>query len=559
MAFKDKNEKDDFWDIDKLVPRKKSSLSPFASQDPVRDYTPPEPRADAVVTTSSERSADERSLSFSDRGQKRVSESETYYPEGHSLIRSVTVHHFIDKYDFYDNFRKTALIYFDYRPTARYDFVDFYSYQPQYSQLTPEQKNYYFYWRGELQRGRYIRSNSSYIRLYISEVLNLPDKIPPAEGILILCRLWREYRRQFPMLDSYLAAWICDYCLVHRLHLPIEELESFLPDVIAISSFKEFYLSGIEHAPSKIGAILSYLSDYDYRKSKYIDGDPEHSEEKRKEEAELFRKHIEGAMSLLLSDLWGECVDECRTGMPEKKRYDAFIGAVCTHKVKRKLEVEYYRIDKAEGLHRGVTAAVRYAENKIRALLGIKGRLSVKDLPTDYRSLIDYYFDAINKRAEKERQRASAPEYERLYDAPDEKMSSEGADEIERASWSTTMRLVEASDEEIPEALIPTEQIAEPECRAELSVEPQSSSDTEDNPDGYGLGDEELGYISMLLGIGESGSVVGGFDEAAIVERINEAFSDGFGDVIIEETPDGYTIIEDYREDITEWLLRLMK
>ncbi len=559
MAFKDKNEKDDFWDIDKLVPRKKSSLSPFASQDPVRDYTPHEPKADTVVTPTSERTADERSLSFSDRGQKRVSESETYYPEGHSLIRTVTVHHFIDKYDFYDNFRKTALIYFDYRPTARYDFVDFYSYQPQYSQLTPEQKNYYFYWRGELQRGRYIRSNSSYIRLYISEVLNLPDKIPPSEGIYILCRLWREYRKQFSMLDSYLAAWICDYCLVHRLLLPIEELESFLPDVIAVSNFKEFYLSGIEHAPSRIGAILSYLSDYDYRKSKYAEGDPEHSDEKRKEEAELFRKHIEGAMSLLLSDLWGECVAECRRGVAEKKRYDAFMGAICTHKVKRKLEVEYYRIDKAEGLHRGVSAAVRYAENKIRALLGIKGRLSVKDLPTGYRTLIDYYFDAINKRAEKERQRASEPAYERLYDAPNEKMSAEGADEIERASWSTTMRLVEASDEEMHEALIPTEEVTEPESRVDASFEPRSSADAEDTPDSYGLGSEEIRYIAALLGLGDVSSVSGSLDEAALVERINEAFSDGFGDVIIEETPDGYTVIEDYREDITEWLSRLMK
>ena len=43
-------------------------------------------------------------------------------------------------------------------------------------------------------------------------------------------------------------------------------------------------------------------------------------------------------------------------------------------------------------------------------------------------------------------------------------------------------------------------------------------------------------------------------DEEAMVERINEAFSDGFGDVIIEDTGDGFAIIEDYKEEITEWL-----
>ena len=121
------------------------------------------------------------------------------------------------------------------------------------------------------------------------------------------------------------------------------------------------------------------------------------------------------------------------------------------------------------------------------------------------------------------------------------------------------MRLVEASDEEMPEALIPTEEVTEPESRVNASVEPRSSADAEDTPDSYGLGSEEIRYIAALLGLGDVSSVSGSLDEAALVERINEAFSDGFGDVIIEETPDGYTVIEDYREDITEWLSRLMK
>ncbi|MBQ2738410.1 MAG: hypothetical protein IJF38_06935 [Clostridia bacterium] len=43
-------------------------------------------------------------------------------------------------------------------------------------------------------------------------------------------------------------------------------------------------------------------------------------------------------------------------------------------------------------------------------------------------------------------------------------------------------------------------------------------------------------------------------ENEATVERINEAFSDGFGDVIIENTGDGFALIEDYLEEITEWL-----
>ena len=42
--------------------------------------------------------------------------------------------------------------------------------------------------------------------------------------------------------------------------------------------------------------------------------------------------------------------------------------------------------------------------------------------------------------------------------------------------------------------------------------------------------------------------------EESIVEKINEAFSDGFGDIIIEPSDSGFAIIEDYREEILEWL-----
>ena len=40
-----------------------------------------------------------------------------------------------------------------------------------------------------------------------------------------------------------------------------------------------------------------------------------------------------------------------------------------------------------------------------------------------------------------------------------------------------------------------------------------------------------------------------------MVERINEAFADNFGDVIIEDDGMGnFTVIEDYCEEIIEWL-----
>ena len=44
-----------------------------------------------------------------------------------------------------------------------------------------------------------------------------------------------------------------------------------------------------------------------------------------------------------------------------------------------------------------------------------------------------------------------------------------------------------------------------------------------------------------------------------LADRVNEAFADGFGDVILEPTDEGYSVIDDYREDIEKWLLKIMK
>ena len=45
----------------------------------------------------------------------------------------------------------------------------------------------------------------------------------------------------------------------------------------------------------------------------------------------------------------------------------------------------------------------------------------------------------------------------------------------------------------------------------------------------------------------------------AVAEKINEAFSDNFGDVILECVDDGYAVIADYREDVENWLTKIVR
>ena len=214
-----------------------------------------------------------------------------------------------------------------------------------------------------------------------------------------------------------------------------------------------------------------------------------------------------------------------------------------------------------------VTAALKYTENKLRACLGVKSRLAIRDLPDEYKRIIDKYFEAEFERLKRERAKANQPEYERLYDAPEERVSLEDAIEIERASWKMTARLVEGTeaDSELDGGYSLADK-NEVEREEPISVPARENNDTESNAGGetYGLSDNEIDYIAAVYT--ENGSdkdaVVKriGMPEDAIAEKINEAFADNFGDVVLEISDSGeYRVIEDYFEEIGEWLQKITK
>lgn len=529
-----KDERDDFWNLEKLIP-KRQAASPFKTRNAVYDFSEEGKVVENEVAKS-------ESTRLTVPYKQEDAASFEYTPSNNSLIKRVRIIKRQDKYDFYESFRSAAKVNFDCRGAVS-DFVQFYSYLPQYSQLTPSQKSYYFYFRSEVRSGRYIKSDYSYLYLLVYEIINLPDLIPPDKGIKLLITLWREYRGRLPRIDLYFNIWVRDYCLVHKLEFPISEVSDFIFDIVSVSQLKEFYLSYYKEA-GEIGllSMLAYLSDYDYRRGKFKDGNPSFDPERRKRQAEMYRTHIKGALSELLREAV-DLFDSSRGGSTAVYRFDAFQNTVCTHSVKCTVEVEYYKLAEASHVREGITAAVRYAENRLRALMGIKSRLAVEGLPDAYKYVLDGYFDALYRRERAERERESAPAYEQLYYAAREELSSANADEIETLSWDTTARLTEFSDEDAPDTCF-AEDVQENGEKETLVIESEPPSDS------FGLDRECIEFIDALFQNNRSF----GLDAGSLAERVNEAFADGFGDVIIEFDGASYSIIEDYREDVENWL-----
>ena len=532
-------DRDDFWDIDKLVPKKTAPLSTFSTKEKLVDVEIDIEQPEAGDNAQSAESL--RLTAPPPPSQRPAAREERAYSPERGLIKRVSVRHVPDKYDFHANFVKAAELYFDFK-TAPCDFVSYYSYMPQYTQLTQAQKNYYFYWRSMVRRKKYIKTDYSYLYLYVYEIINLPDLIPPKQGLDMLIDAWCEYRKALPNIDANMALWVQDYCLVYQLECPMERIREFIFSVVGASGFKEFYLSDAETLGAEGAAsVIAYLSDYDWRSGKFSGG----------ENKEAYERHLTGAMSLLVSRLLlgGRILSEDWT--PAKMERSAFRSALTTSAVKYRISVEYRPISEEAELRGIVTSALKYTENKLRALMGVKSRLAVKELPAEYRALIDEYFVELFDKVNRERQRANRPEYEKMYELQSNELSTADADEIERASWTTTARLVEDIDEYKDDS--------EPTTPADKTEESAADSGVET----YGLDNARLRFIKAALDssardmhavAAELGEI-----EDSLADEINEAFADGFGDVILEASDDGYTVIDDYKEEIETWLLKILK
>ena len=533
------DERDKFWDLSDLIPKKKAPrTAPFShrttfsdveSRVPVNDRPLSGGESFTIEPITQPRQRDEGALTFPDLPEQ-TQESFTYVPEKNRLIGRVTVTRYLGGYRFYEEFRRDAAEY-SALTGERCDYVPFYSSMPQYAHLDPRQKAYYLYFRETVRQGKAVRCDESYLRLIIYEIINLPDRIEPERGVLLLITLWRLYRERFPGLNMQFAAWIADYCLVHRLTCPVVELRPIMDTVMNSTDFKEFYLGeAAEESDGGLDALLSALSDYSYASGKYAEGD----------NAPLFRTHIPTSLFPVVKRLLSE-EKAARDGAIKRTRR-AFLGALCSYAVKYEITVDYRSFSGSLSLRRRVTAAVKYAENRLRALLSVRSRLAVTEIDGWAKEEIDRYFDRLAVLMKREREYRERPAYEARYDAENRIVSFTGADEIERDSWENARRL--APEEEAPEP---------------VPVAPAPEEPTEGKADGeeFFVSEQERAFLAGLLAgnavIAARAAREAGTSVDGMVEKLNELATEQFGDIVIEATADGYAVIGDYVEEVAKW------
>lgn len=266
-------------------------------------------------------------------------------------------------------------------------WVPFMSYWPTYGVMNEAQRKWYLYWRKEVRQGRYPDTDLSYLFVHIYELINGIGWQNPQEGYDQLKQLWMNYRERLPQLNIYMQEWMVDYVLVHEMetslseimglsggYLPAEmldmELQRILQDKVSVISLN----------------MLQRYYDYDITLSKfYRDGGKEVMEQYIPQVMALVHSYLERTREVGLLPVFQPNDERTVERILFRKAvYDDSIYG-------RSVSFRYMPIGEQAEFVQMVTRIYRCTENKLRELLGFRGRLRGQTLEPELANLIERY------------------------------------------------------------------------------------------------------------------------------------------------------------------------
>ena len=608
-----RDELDDFWDIDRLLP----TAGQYAGKPPRRPASRPTPTAVDIELPSSRATpcpaaAEVETVAASPLTAAPMStprkttapnpdssEAVTHYipphtaeegqedsplldyrPEG-VLIHRVRVYGWHSNFHYFDQFEKDAeRMAAEEPPPDMPRRESFFSYFPQYVQMHRRQTAWYLWWREQVRAGQYPETDYAYVLLYLFELINLPAEGGEAPRHRdLMAGVWMAYRCTYPQLDHYMCEWLCDYCLIHHLDAPLDILAPALDAIIEGSRLREFYLVSVVGTPTtaisedttlrareaernleSARILMRHCCQYDYRKSKFAQG----------EHRALFDKTIPTAIAAVLPLLLGTDGQPPIITMTDiTVTRDAYVGALCAYQNKRRIEVSYTSFSRSHDLRFVIGDMVKHVENRLRSWIGVRSRLSTMALPVPLRDALDACLNPVappKNAIPVKKKEASRPEYEALYDLPPKEISLADAAAIESASWATTRILTEAFGGGEPEETAPSPSLSAPapEPALEPAAAPIAVTDAEPLPAGEisptpasPFGDLTPFVTAVLAGDRQAQRAAAAALHKmpdAIADEINTITADGeIGDMVLEEDGmGGYSVIEDYRDAVAE-------
>lgn len=421
-------------------------------------------------------------------------------------------------------------------------FVPFKSYWPTYGHMTGTQSRWYFYWRNEVRNGRYPKTDLSYIFLHVYELINGVGWEDPYDGYRQLNQLWEAYRGSYKRLDQYLGGWIADFTFVHHLDVPLSVIVARSRGLAGDLAELEL-MRCLTVAPEQLTfAVLTAMSDYDISKSKfYMSEGQEALEQYIPQVVALINAYVERKHGSNLVEMFppGPSV------MRERYLFRSAVYDISLYGYS--VIIPVVRISKSPPLRSLITRLFRLTENKLRELMGYRGRLKGVNVDADMDELITRFLKReFDKANQVDKGPAVVIDHEKL-----ERLQTDS--EIVR-SMLTVEDLDEMEEQEDTEVEAAAERV-HPVNEVHKQYEPEStitevpvvSLGTEWEQFANALSPLQLEALRALLNEDEGQDLqklaaVNGTMPELLIDELNEIAMDILGDLII----DGEEIAEEH-------------
>lgn len=471
------------------------------------------------------------------------------------------------------NFYEQALFMADYTDSA--DIVPFQCYFPVYNDMSVAQLRSYFTIRKMWRQGKFPDVPLSYLFVYVYETLMQIGIHQPEEGYEILQEMLAAYRTTYANLQRYLGPWLRDYVVYYNLSPRFQETfaDEWHNDALAatLSDYKDAKDSMLLDA-------LIQLSGYDPTAKVLFKKVPE--------KATACMTAVLRAIIPVIEHSCHHRIETFCLGSRTRRQVRMFANAVFynprpvrTAEIRVSPRTRYFCqgglwakdvfICNQPLIRRTFTAIFHEADRQMRIDLGIKPLLKPGIGAAPYAAVIK---DAVSQWIEHERAEEARKEAERRRVSIDfsklKKIRSDAEvvmeklanDESEPLTPINTMETIAPAEPVAPVESTATTEAAEPEKTPEplKTTAPLKDIDSmaPTTPAVSQAAPPDLAFLRLFLSGGDWRSFLRyhHIPEGVMVEQINDKAMDSIGDIVLEDDGNGLKLIEDYREDVEQWL-----
>ena len=468
-----------------------------------------------------------------------ASQMPQYVPEKIKDMRSIALlPESLGKFDAWI-FLKQGKFMAEYEDDFIYDGT-FVRYYPTYQYMNDKELRGYFSWRTKVRKGTVEKTSLSFAYLYIYEQLNCIAFEAPEDALNSLKEFYFKYREIDKRIEVLTVKWICDFVVFHGLD------KSFLNGVYDFSfeNALEVLADVKKYDYDRIFSALCTLSSYNITSSKLYKTFPEDAKSVCCKAYILFSEYFEKKRkNSLFTILFGDIVSSSYTMFASavfsgrNRHSDCKYEFNSVHKYicfRGHWQCEKYYCSKNKNVKLGIF--IKAVDRYLRENLNFEPSLSPGKETKIMMSLIaraaNEYF-AEKKQAERMK-----------VEIDFSKLSS-----IRLSSDITLNKLITEDDTQYEKDITASETVNRIEnglCKSEISFEKIHTP----------LNDSERFFLKCLIDNTEYGSYLrkNNIMLSVIIDSINEKMFEIFADTVIiceNETP---IIIDDYLEELKNYI-----